>query len=107
MLLPLEPRFRQRVALEREHLALKPGLSGPKPTPEPGSLAWQSEHILIHSDGTPSHNAINGWWPEWRECRSYFEDESNNEFDSIMDPDYNVTADPLAKAQCMRDMFEE
>ena len=42
------------------------------------------------------------------EYSSYFEDENNNELeDSISDPDYDVTADPLAKAQWMRDMFEE
>ncbi len=32
------------------------------------------------------------------------DNESDNEFD---DPDYNVTADPLAKTQWRRDMFEE
>ena len=42
------------------------------------------------------------------ESCSHFEDENNNELeDSISDPDYDVTAGPLAKSQWMRDMFEE
>ena len=42
------------------------------------------------------------------ENSNYFEDKNNNEWeDSISDPDHDVTADLLAKAQWRRDMFEE
>lgn len=35
------------------------------------------------------------------EFSSYFEDKINNELEDS-DPDYDVNADPLTKAQCMR-----
>ena len=42
------------------------------------------------------------------EYSSQCEDENNNELeDYISDPDYDVTSDPLAKAQWMRDVSEE
>ena len=42
------------------------------------------------------------------EYSSYFDDENNTQLKvSISNPDYDVTADPLAKAQWMGDMFEE